>query len=139
MTEFKLLFSCYSSIYGLHLIYSSVGVSNFGIQHLKGLAESGLPTPSVNQIELHPFMKREELVKYCRDQGIVVMGFSPLARAKRNDDPDLIRISKKFVYSLKLDQNTHIHRLYSSTCSTCSSWKKNPMGWEQPNLDQHQS
>ena len=73
----------------------SVGVSNFGIQHLKGLEEAGLPTPSVNQIELHPFMKREEVVKYCREKGIAVMGWSPLARSKKNDDPDLVRISKK--------------------------------------------
>jgi len=72
----------------------SVGVSNFGIHHLKGLEEAGLPTPSVNQIELHPFLKREDLVKYCKDKGITLMAWAPLARSKKNDDPDLVRISK---------------------------------------------
>lgn len=73
----------------------SVGVSNFGVQHLKGLKDAGLPEPSVNQIELHPFHKRPELVKYCRDNSIAVMGYSPLARTQKDSDLDLIEIARK--------------------------------------------
>jgi len=73
----------------------SVGVSNFGIHHLEGLKEAGLPTPSVNQIELHPFYRLSPLVEYCRKNGIAVMGYSPIAQAKKMDDPDLLRISKR--------------------------------------------
>ena len=32
----------------------SVGVSNFGVQHLEGLRLAGRPAPSTNQFELHP-------------------------------------------------------------------------------------
>ena len=74
----------------------SVGVSNFGIQHLKGLEEAGLPTPSVNQIELHPFCKREKLVDYCREKNIAVMGYCPLARGQKFDDPDLKAMAKRY-------------------------------------------
>ena len=70
-------------------------MSNFGIQHLKGLKEVGLPTPSVNQIELHPWMRRDELVNYCREEGITVMGYSPMAKGQRFDDPSIIELAKK--------------------------------------------
>lgn len=72
----------------------SVGVSNFGIQHLEGLKAAGLPAPSLNQIELHPFMRKSDIVQYCRNNDIAVMGYSPLARCKKSDDPDLIRIAE---------------------------------------------
>lgn len=72
----------------------SVGVSNYGVHHLEGLKKAGLPLPSVNQIELHPFMKKADLVQYCRDNNIAVMGYSPLARCKKDDDPDLVKIAQ---------------------------------------------
>ncbi|ESO84575.1 hypothetical protein LOTGIDRAFT_75076, partial [Lottia gigantea] len=72
----------------------SVGVSNFGVQHLKGLEEAGLPTPSVNQIEFHPWFKRPELVKYCKDKGIVVVGYCPIVRGQKFDDPEIVKLSK---------------------------------------------
>lgn len=77
------------------LFYRSVGVSNFEIQHLEGLKKAGLPTPSVNQIELHPFQRRDRLVHYCKDHDIAIMGYSPLARALKFDDPELIDLAKK--------------------------------------------
>ena len=73
----------------------SLGVSNFGVQHLEGMKAAGLPTPVVNQIELHPWFKRHELVKYMRDNNIAVMGYSPLVKAQRLKDPTLIAAAKE--------------------------------------------
>ena len=73
----------------------SIGVSNFAIQHLEGLKKEGLPIPSVNQIELHPWMRRQELVDYCRKEGIVIMGYSPLAKAFNMTDERLNEKAKK--------------------------------------------
>ena len=73
----------------------SIGVSNFAIHHLEGLKKEGLPLPSVNQIELHPWMRRQELVDYCRKEGIVIMGYSPLAKAFNMADERLNEIAKK--------------------------------------------
>ena len=61
----------------------AVGVSNFSIEHLEGLAAAGLPVPEVNQIELHPWLPQDETVAYCRAHGIAVMGYCPLARGNR--------------------------------------------------------
>ena len=76
-------------------IFRSIGVSNFGVQHLEGMKKAGVPTPAVNQIELHPWMKRYELVSYCRDNGIAVMGYSPLVKAERLKDPTVVSVAKK--------------------------------------------
>lgn len=35
----------------------SIGVSNFGVQHLQKLAQTASVTPAVNQIELHPWLQ----------------------------------------------------------------------------------
>eukprot|EP00483_Globobulimina_turgida_P007009 UN07023 len=34
-------------------LIKSIGVSNYGVQHLQALQKAGLPPPAVNQIELH--------------------------------------------------------------------------------------
>ena len=58
----------------------SIGVSNFNTYHLEEIRKANLPLPTVNQIELHPWLQQREVVKYCRDNNIAVMGYSPLAR-----------------------------------------------------------
>jgi len=77
-------------------IIRSAGVSNFGIAHLEGLKEAGLPAPSVNQIELHPYQRKEELVKYCLENDIAVMGYSPLTRGHYLYDPIFVEISNRY-------------------------------------------
>ncbi|KAF9279283.1 hypothetical protein BGZ68_008029 [Mortierella alpina] len=58
----------------------SIGVSNYGVQHLKELLESN-PTirPVLNQIE-----------------GIVAEAYSPLAQGHKLDDPVLVKIASKY-------------------------------------------
>ncbi|KAF4579834.1 hypothetical protein EYR36_001654 [Pleurotus pulmonarius] len=50
----------------------SVGVSCFGVRHLKELEDSNLPLPAVNQIDLHPFMTRVDVVAYCNEHDIAL-------------------------------------------------------------------
>jgi len=78
-------------------IIRSAGVSNFGIVHLEGLRQAGLPAPSVNQIELHPYHRNEDIVEYCREHNIAVMGYAPLTRCKNLSDPDLAIISNRHI------------------------------------------
>merc|ERR1711967_83444 len=51
----------------------SIGVSNFGKADLEGLLENATVVPAVNQIEVHPFCQREELVDLCHQNGNVVL------------------------------------------------------------------
>lgn len=77
-------------------LIKSIGVSNFNVIHLEEFRKAGKPTPAVNQIELHPYLRQTEIVKYCLEHNIAVMGFTPLTRGKKLDDPPLVEIAKKY-------------------------------------------
>lgn len=74
----------------------SVGVSNFGVEHLEAIRRSGRPLPAVNQIELHPFTQQRAIVNYCRRYGIVLMAYSPLARGGVLQDPLINQLARKY-------------------------------------------
>lgn len=50
---------------------------------------------SVNQVELHPWLARADIVAWCRARGVVLEAYSPLVRATRNDDPLLEPLAAK--------------------------------------------
>ena len=65
------------------------------MDHLKEIEKAGLPTPAVNQIELNPYWRLEDIVSYCKVKGIAVMGYSPIFRGKKNEDPILIEMASR--------------------------------------------
>ena len=76
----------------------SIGVSNYGIAHLEELFnwEGQTITPAVNQLELHPWLQRTELVEYLRKKNIVPEAYSPLTRGIRFNDPKLVELTKRY-------------------------------------------
>ncbi|CAA7267462.1 unnamed protein product [Cyclocybe aegerita] len=74
----------------------SVGISSFGIRHMKEIIESGLPLPVVHQIDLHPFMTRTDIVAFSKQYGIVMQAWGPLVRGYRFDHPTLAKLSTKY-------------------------------------------
>jgi diketogulonate reductase-like aldo/keto reductase len=73
----------------------SIGVSNYTIRHLKEMKDYANLTPSVNQVELHLFLQQPELIDYCREHGILVEAYSPLAHAKEMDEPVIKKVADK--------------------------------------------
>lgn len=61
----------------------SIGVSNFTITHLQEILKNARIKPAVNQVEMHPYMRQEKLRKFCLDQGIHVVAYSPLGSGGR--------------------------------------------------------
>lgn len=57
----------------------SIGVSNFNEKHLEELKATGLPMPEANQIELHPWSQKPDLIAYMRDNSIAPIAYSSLA------------------------------------------------------------
>ena len=55
-----------------------IGVSNWGINHLEELIQDNLPLPDANQIELHPWSQKPDLVKYLREKDIDIIAYSSL-------------------------------------------------------------
>lgn len=72
----------------------AIGVSNYTIKHLEEMKQYARVMPHVNQVELHVFLQQPELLDYCRENGIVVEAYSPLAHAKANDDQVVADIAK---------------------------------------------
>ena len=55
-----------------------IGVSNFGVSLLRDLQSYARIQPSVLQVEMHPFLAQEKLLRFCKEAGIAVTAFSPL-------------------------------------------------------------
>jgi D-xylose reductase len=55
-----------------------IGVSNFGTSLLRDLLACAAIRPAVLQVELHPFLTQEKLLRFCREESIAVTAFSPL-------------------------------------------------------------
>jgi 2,5-diketo-D-gluconate reductase A len=72
----------------------SIGVSNFQVDHLQRLAAECDVTPAVNQIELHPYLRNEEVRAYCQAHGIAVQAWSPIAQGVVLDDPVIAEIAR---------------------------------------------
>ena len=82
---------------GIRADYSvdSIGVSNFTPAHLARLAEAGLSTPAVNQIESNPYFVNDEVRADCAERGIAVEAWSPLAQGAVFGDPQLVALAEQ--------------------------------------------
>lgn len=54
-----------------------IGICNFTTGLLSDLLSYARIRPSVLQVELHPYLTQEKLLRYCVEQKIAVTGFSP--------------------------------------------------------------
>ncbi|MBL6447511.1 aldo/keto reductase [Fulvivirga sp. 29W222] len=73
-----------------------IGVSNFSIDKLKSLSVECKIKPEMNQIEMHPYLQQQEMVDFCKEEGILLTAYSPLgskdrpALLKADDEPLLL-------------------------------------------------
>lgn len=58
----------------------AVGVSNFKTSHLTRLFDRGL-VPHVNQIQLDPYHRRDDVAALAKSKGMVIESWSPIGRA----------------------------------------------------------
>lgn len=85
----------------------SIGLSNFNKEQISRLLEQGLKKPAALQVELNLNLQQPELLSYCKEQNIAVMGYTPFGslfyqKAKsdapppRVDEPALVEIAQKY-------------------------------------------
>ena len=55
-----------------------IGVCNYGVSLLRDLLATARIPPAVLQVEMHPLLAQEKLLRFCRESGIAVTAFSPL-------------------------------------------------------------
>ena len=89
----------------------AIGVCNFKIGHLEELKKTAKIMPMVNQIELHPSSPKEAMVKYCNENNIQVVAWSPIMRGKLFSNEVMLNIAEKYNKSIaQIVLRWHIQR-----------------------------
>lgn len=74
----------------------AIGVCNFHEEHLQRLFDESGEWPSINQIELHPYLQQRDLVEFNAEHDIITEAWSPLASGKQVlDDPVIASIAER--------------------------------------------
>jgi diketogulonate reductase-like aldo/keto reductase len=74
----------------------AIGVSNFMPHHIEALMETAEIKPMVNQLKLCPGIDQPEIVKYCRENDIVVEAYSPFGTGLIFDNEVMQNLAKKY-------------------------------------------
>ncbi|ELT96012.1 hypothetical protein CAPTEDRAFT_215532 [Capitella teleta] len=87
-------------------LVKAIGLSNFNSRQIDDVIRNGRIKPSVLQVEVHPYLSQEKLVKFCQERDIVVTAYSPFGSPDRPwatpdepillEDPQLLDIAKKY-------------------------------------------
>ena len=72
-----------------------VGVSNFRPEDLDRAIEASDEPIFANQVEMHPLLPQREIRDYCADNDVELVAYSPLARGKVFDAPELNDIAQR--------------------------------------------
>lgn len=59
----------------------NIGVSNFNVALLRDLVAYAKIPPAMLQVEMHPYLTQEKLLRFCLNEEIAVTAFSPLGAA----------------------------------------------------------
>ena len=69
-----------------------IGVSNFTVPLLDEALRLSSEPLVCNQFECHPFLDQSKLIAACRQHGMAVVAYSPIAKGRVRDDETLSRI-----------------------------------------------
>ena len=71
----------------------SIGVSNFRVEELERLGREADQQPTINQIELHPYLQQAELRSWHAEHAIATEAWSPIAQGAALDDETIATIA----------------------------------------------
>lgn len=74
----------------------AIGVCNFKVNHLEYLRKSANIMPMVNQVEMHPFSIKNEILNYCKESNIQVVAWSPISRGRIFSNDLMVRLAEKY-------------------------------------------
>jgi len=76
----------------------SIGLSDISLEKVQEIVKAARIKPAVVQVESHPYLPEWELLDFCRQQGIVLLAFAPLAHGmepKLLDNPVITTIAQR--------------------------------------------
>lgn len=74
----------------------AIGVSNFLQDDLENLLADCRVQPMVNQVLLHITNTDRKLLDFCREQGILVEAYSPIAHGEALKNPAITQMARKY-------------------------------------------
>lgn len=72
-----------------------IGVSNFDVSQLAHALRVATEPIVTNQLEIHPYMDQPEVIAACRNHGVAVTAYSPIARGNVTGDSVLAEIGER--------------------------------------------
>ena len=78
----------------------AIGVSNFQIDDLQNIMSDCEIKPMANQICIHIGNTPKELIDFCREEGIQVEAYSPIATGRLLNKPEVGAIAEKYGVSV---------------------------------------
>jgi diketogulonate reductase-like aldo/keto reductase len=73
----------------------NIGLSNYTVEDYLELKESGITSlPTINQIEINPFLFRKNTLDFFKKEGVVLQSYRSLGNGKKMDDPTLVKIAQ---------------------------------------------
>lgn len=70
----------------------NIGVSNFTVPLWRQALE--LAPLGVNQVEFHPFLGQEDLVRFARERDLRIAAYTPLAKGRVTREPSIVEIAR---------------------------------------------
>lgn len=76
----------------------SIGLSNFNMERLKNVIDTGKVLPSVLQVECHPYYQQKDLKEYLDSHGILLEAWYPIGHGDSNliNEEIFTTLSKKY-------------------------------------------
>jgi diketogulonate reductase-like aldo/keto reductase len=88
----------------------SIGVANYNVQRLMDLLTYAEIKPVINQIEYHPYLDQDNLIKYCKENEIQVMAYGVLCKgfyvSKFHLEKNIDLLEEKVVREIAKSHNT---------------------------------
>jgi 2,5-diketo-D-gluconate reductase B len=69
-----------------------IGVSNFTIPLWRQALE--IAPAGVNQVEFHPFLEQEDLVRFARERDLRIVAYTPLAKGRVTREPSIVEVAR---------------------------------------------
>lgn len=79
-------------------LIKSIAICNFNQEHIEKLLLNANIKPSINQVELHPYLIQKELRDYCNKMDIKIQAWSPLGRGdeKLFNEKVILTLAEKY-------------------------------------------
>ena len=74
----------------------NVGISNFNHNLVKECIKLGYKDIFCNQVEYHPYLEQNNLIRVLKEYNILPVAYSPLAKGKLLNDKVVIKIAEKY-------------------------------------------